>query len=192
MKSTLTKSVNPDENGYDTITCIVQYDDRRGNGHNTFSITGRTKICGRQDKSGCIHKEIVKHFPEFAHLIKWHLVSSEGPLYYIENTLYHAKENRPTKAWVHYKDEDHPLIPTACKYCDMGEAEAFLSAFPDKIRIEPDESTAKKADIAAARRCAVWPEATLEQLRDKEQLLARLPVLMADFQKDIEALGFTF
>lgn len=81
-----------------SITAKIRFDDDCGNGHNTFSITGEIKdhkIRG-SDKivcCGCIHDEIVLHFPEFAHLIKWHLVSTEGPMHYVANSLYHAEDN---------------------------------------------------------------------------------------------------
>lgn len=54
------------------------------------------------------------------------------------------------------------------------------------------EKEGKPADLEAARHSAIWPEATLEQLRDPEQLTARLPALMEVFKKDIEELGFQF
>lgn len=49
---------------------------------------------------------------------------------------------------------------------------------------------AMEPNLEAARRSAVWPEASLEQLQDKDQLLARLPALLEEMKKDIEALGF--
>lgn len=53
----------------------------------------------------------------------------------------------------------------------------------------------KDRDLDAARRCANWPEATDEQLCLPEPELralleARLPKLLADFRRDIEAAGF--
>jgi hypothetical protein len=45
------------------------------------------------------------------------------------------------------------------------------------------------------RNAAIWPEATDEQLMAddlKEQLEARLPALLAEFQAAVESLGFTF
>lgn len=68
------------------IKVNIQYDDNCGNGHNTFSITGETR-----DSGGCIHDEIAERFPELAKFIKWHLVSSDGPLHYVANSLYHAQ-----------------------------------------------------------------------------------------------------
>ena len=77
------------------ITAKVRYDDDCRNGHNSFSITGDI-MCknsrGRweDDSCGCIHDDIAKRFPELKHLIKWHLTSSDGPLHYVANTVYHA------------------------------------------------------------------------------------------------------
>lgn len=88
---------------YDNTTCKmtvdIRYNDECGNGHNTFSITGSIgeppKYTGRYRAviSGCIHEEIEKYFPEFKHLIKWHLCSSDGPMHYIANTKYWVSKN---------------------------------------------------------------------------------------------------
>ena len=51
----------------------------------------------------------------------------------------------------------------------------------------------KKLDYA--RSTAIWPDATDAELCAddlKEKLEARLPALLADFQKDVESLGFVF
>lgn len=96
---TFTKKINYE--GKDcTMSVTLRYDDACNNGHNTFSITGRIKggeynRYGYEiDMAGCIHNEIKKYFPEFAHLIKWHLCESQQPMYYIENTLYLATDKR--------------------------------------------------------------------------------------------------
>lgn len=50
-------------------------------------------------------------------------------------------------------------------------------------------------ELDAARRAAIWPEATDEELTApdlKERLEARLPALLAEFRKDVEALGFVW
>jgi hypothetical protein len=79
-------------------------------------------------------------WPEFAHLLKWHLTSTDGPMHYIANTLYWVKQN----------------------------------------------------NLEYARSTAVWPEAILEQLQDKDALLARLPALMEAFKADVESLGLIY
>lgn len=76
------------------IKAEVRYDDECGNGHNSFAITGEIYIPGRRDieAGGCLHEEIAKKFPELAKYIKWHLCSSDGPMHYVANTVYHASD----------------------------------------------------------------------------------------------------
>lgn len=130
------------------MTVTIRFDDRCGNGHNTFSITA--DIRGRGiDEGGCLHDEIREHFPELAHLIRWHLVSTDGPMHYIANTTYLVSGTE----W-----NGEPKTP----------------------------------DIEAARRTAVWPDATLEQLQSKEALTARLDGLLAEFREVVESAGFVW
>jgi hypothetical protein len=73
-----------------TLDVNLRYDDRNNNGHNTFSITGELRERGRIEVCGCIHDIIAVHAYELAPFIKWHLTSSDGPMYYLENTTWHA------------------------------------------------------------------------------------------------------
>ena len=74
------------------MTVCVRYDDQCGNGHNSFSITGEIiSQKGAFIYGGCIHDKVAMHFPELSHLLKWHFTSSDGPMHYIANTTYHAK-----------------------------------------------------------------------------------------------------
>ena len=144
QKKTITKTL-PNLNVFDIQ---IRYDDKCGNGHNTFAITGTLhEKLPRRDKNlivcGCVHDEIIKHAPEYAHLIKWHHMSSDEPMFYLANTLYHV-ENR---------------------------------------------------EFDKARRCAIWPEATDEELTSdnlKELLVARLPNLIEEFKRVVESLGFVY
>ena len=79
------------------MTVNIHYDDECNNGHNTFSITGTIKN-HYINMAGCIHEEIEKYFSEFKHLIKWHLCSSNGPMYYIANTKYWVENNNIANA----------------------------------------------------------------------------------------------
>ena len=82
------------KDGKEKCRAFIRYDDECGNGHNTFSITGETRELynGRwhEGSGGCIHETVAEYFPEYAPFIKWHSVSSDAPMYYIENTVYHA------------------------------------------------------------------------------------------------------
>lgn len=143
--------------------CIVRYDDKCRNGHNSFSITGEVwektrkrngeihdikelKIDGKWvmfelKMGGCIHNVIERRFPEFKHLIKWHSMKSNQPMYYVENTIYHARN------------------------CNM----------------------------IAAKECAVEQDdenLTIEQLQDKDFLQSRLPMLLSRFKHNMLGFGF--
>jgi len=78
----------------------------------------------------------------------------------------------------------------------LTEANEFLQALRTKdysiIKVPYDWCKAVTPNIKAARNCAIWKDATLEQLQDKEALKARLPKLMAKFKKDIKKLGMKF
>jgi hypothetical protein len=117
----------------------VRYDDTCKNGHNSFAITVDIYENGRDVGGGCQHELVAKLMPELAHMIKWHLTSTDGPLHYVANSMYWA---------------------------ELGNLES-------------------------ARRCAVWPDAELEDFTEGN-LLQRLPKLMGAFKEDIEALGLEY
>lgn len=140
-----------------TLVVTVQHDDNCGNGHNTFAITADLYGRGRQpgeptikheptgkalwlNSCGCLHDEIKEHLPQLAQYIKWHTCSTDGPMHYIANTLYHAGES----------------------------------------------------NFAAARRSAIWPEATEKQLQSKKLLMERLPALMEDFKVAVRSLELEY
>ena len=83
-----------------------------------------------------------------------------------------------------------------CPFSIKQNAEEFLEAFKNfkyAIISTPIEwNKAVEPNLEAARECAIWPDATLEQLQSEEALIERLPALMQEFKKDIEALGFIF
>ena len=74
------------------IVAELRFDDDCQNGHETFAMTAtiqkpRARHC---EACGCLHEEMARYFPELAPLIKWHLVSTDGPMHYLANTVYHA------------------------------------------------------------------------------------------------------
>lgn len=113
------------------FVATARYDDRCGNGVKTFSLTGELYDSDRRRSEawllhingkkrylgscGCLHTEIAHHFPELAPLIKWHLCSSDGPLHYIANTIYHARRPdfdsaRLSAIWPAATDSDLGLV----------------------------------------------------------------------------------
>lgn len=69
----------------DGLKVVVRYDDSCLNGHNTFSITGHDY---NDNSMGCIHERILEVFPEFKEAVDFHLFSTDGALYYIDNGSY--------------------------------------------------------------------------------------------------------
>ncbi len=86
------------------VRAEIRFDDQCGNKHNTFSVTGTIYTLEEYSPSGrrlsapawqetgggCVHDDIAAAFPELAHLIRWHLVSTDGPMHYVANAVYHA------------------------------------------------------------------------------------------------------
>lgn len=196
-----------EDNQPNVLIATVRYDDQCNNGYNTFSITADLYQVYRQtgeptvqhngrtlwlNSCGQLHDEIRKHLPELAPYLKWHLVSEDGPLHYIANTLYHAKEHGPSYAFIYYNGLSDPLGigGTDERLIGYYPAESAIKAEGEAgYRVRWDKNTAKVANLDYARKCAIWPDASLEELRDEGKLRARLPKLMEDFTKDLATLG---
>lgn len=76
-------------------------------------------------------------------------------------------------------------------------AEALNTVPVEFVQIAVEFSNGKARELDAARRVAVWPEATDAELSvGKEELKAaleaRLPALLAEFRRDVESLGFDY
>jgi len=127
-------------NGKGFIKVKIRHDDSYGNGYNSFAITANILEDRCEVAGGCCHEEVIQHFPELEPFIKWHCCSTEGPMHYVANTVYWAKEGN-----LHY-----------------------------------------------ARKSAIWPDATLDDLQNIELLQARLPALLAEFRTAVESLGLEF
>lgn len=205
------------EDGRDyRITAELRFDDQCKNGHETFSITGDidekdNRGRYREYSGGCIHDEITKRFPEFEHLIKWHLVSTDGPMHYLANTIYLAGDR---DHWGLLKGEKRQIKRGGITPCwhlvaigQDGE-EMQVYELPKSADGEKPSSVyklewrpwctigeGKERELDAARRVAVWPDATDEELsRPREELeavlKARLPSLLEQFKAEMLACGF--
>lgn len=202
------------------ILATVRFDDECGNGHNTFSITGEIfRPHARDiDAGGCLHDEIAKHFPELAPLIKWHLCSTDGPMHYPANTLYFVSDRdcwgkrKGEPRWIEYyvrppggqgllvawPDEGSSRIlgPKVQKFRTKEEAQGVADACGGEV-VEwvTAFGEGKAPELDAARRSAIWLDATDEELLApnlKQRLADRLPGLMAEFRAAVESLGFTW
>ncbi len=238
------------------------FDDACRNGHETFAITAdRYEFRGgvlREVGGGCLHEDIARHVPQLAHLIRWHLVTTDGPTHYVENTLYHAGDRDcwgkakgepsryvygirfkpspilmtlsqgafeflraiPSKedgrfASLSYVEVAHPREPKvyesrytlrgydvqwhACPFKSEREALEFVQAYAtlehELVREPAAFAEGKERDLGAARRSAVWPQASDEVLclpREelKAVLQARLPELLDEFRREMLGIGF--
>lgn len=181
------------------LTVNLRYDDSCKNGHNTFSITGdlykfgRAKTDGNMISCGCIHDIIIELAPQYEHLIKWHLMSSDEPMHYIANTIYHASKIEKYNHFVYLNDDEFKFKELLGIY-KLEEIEGLKNKYgKDNIIVESKEHYSnKESNLESARSTAIAPNASLEQLQSKEWLLERLPQLKQNFKKDIEALGFIY
>lgn len=202
------------------IVAKVRWDDQCNNGRNSFSVTGTIygpdRYAGEETTKtpdgktlwscgcGCIHDQIKARLPELAHLIRWHLFNPHGPMHYIANTVYFAGEKdhhglikgerRQLKngktglpAWVLEKSAELP------KYVDAETCPTETAV----LRYVPWERVGegKARELDAARLSACWPEATDADLTApglEDRLMARLPSLLSEFRRDVEALGFKY
>lgn len=174
-----------------------------------FSITGDTWELGKPRTerylSGSGALTIGEYIPELAYLDKYHLMSTEQPMHYIANTLYHASnrdhngllkgERRQLKnhktgelCWqlvaVHRETGEEVELYKLDKTIDSIE-QPYCNYFVE-YRPWCIVGEGKEPNLEAARNSAVWPDATLEDFTE-EKLKARLPELMRQFRKDIEA-----
>lgn len=207
MKSILTKSQKRQETFKNltyqgeqvNLTVNLRYDDECGNGHNTFSITGdlyrygRPKTDGNMITCGRIHDIIAELAPQYKHLIKWHLMSSDEPVHYVANTLYHAKSITKYTNFVYLKDVEFKFDVLLGIYKEEDIIFLQVKYGKENIRIksEPHYSN-KESDFDAARRSAIAPNATRKQLQDKQWLIDRLPTLVEEFKNTMEGLGFIY
>jgi hypothetical protein len=121
------------------LVASVRFDDECKNGHNTFAImadlyeetrrNGEQSVVNSRGKKRyltsyrCQHDLVAAHFPELAPLIKWHLTSTDGPMYYVADTVYHAQKGRLDYA------RRSAITPDAT-LAELGDEEWLLARLP--------------------------------------------------------------
>jgi len=201
------------------LAVTIRYDDRCNNQHNTFAITGTLHdSVGRIEACGMIHEVIAEQMPHLQKYLKWHSCSSDGPLHYIANSMYHASDVYDEQYFVYLAGHTHKevllgLFDAAQLPAVLGEYGVECPPLPLKrtmdaknrymepLVLEGQQRTLRVVgcptyschtpDLEAARSCAIWPEAQLEDFT-VEKLTARLPALMEEFRHDVEELGFVY
>lgn len=200
-----------------TLTVSIRHDDDCHNGHDSFAVTGEVRTARRRvEACGCLHDEIAQVFPELAHLIRWHLCSTDGPMPYLANALYFAGDrdfNGLRKGETRQLHNGSTGEPAWClkaeiepgKWVPLHELNGIKYANGERPTVEyrvayrarETVGEGKAREFDKARAAAVWPEATDEELSApreelKAALEARLPALIAAMRADVEAIGFEF
>ena len=191
-----------DVNEVERVVLVIRHDDACGNGHNTFSMT--VDLYERRDPAhpwrlvgcGANPSLIEQRFPEFKGYTKWHLCSTEGPLHYEANTIYHASEIGKDQGqfYVYLDDPERKVKRTLLGIYNRQDLALIQRDYPAGVidTVVYPNPHAKSADLEAARHCAIWPDATLAQLRNRDLLRARLQGLLHEFKRDVESLGFVY
>lgn len=198
-------------NGHNTfsITGTIYTTDRQPGEETTTAKDGRTlwSNCG-----GCIHDEIAKHFPQLAPFIKWHLTSTDEPMHFVANTVYLAGDRdchglrkgefRQHTSRGKIQNDGVEGVPNwVLELPERGARDVYAHEKPAPVVLEwkayGRTGEGKERELDAARRTAIWPDATDEQLMQepeqlKAALIARLPALMAEFRTAVESLGFVY
>jgi hypothetical protein len=153
----------------------IRHDDECKNGHNSFAITGDIRGArGRDIAGGCLHEDIARVFPELAHLIKWHLCSTDGPMHYVANTLY----------WLGYQG-----------YCGEGDRNPPNIEHARSTAVWPDmpESFICPEELREVKAGEIFGPLKKEKIEAVQwQLGHRLPGMLEAFKSDLEAAGFAF
>lgn len=156
------------------ITATVRFDDRCGNGHNTLSITADVTTPESRTQrdivaGGCLHDDIAAVFPELAPLVKWHLCSTDGPLHYVENTMYWLGR----RGYTRWDNERRGRQGTSNDPPNFEHAQK-AAIWPDM----PERFVLTGTSVS---------NAIVE-----EALADRLPTLLAEFRAAIESLGMVW
>lgn len=146
----------------------IDYDfARRHNQAPHFGITAtidrkddRPPFHWREDSGGAMHAEVARRFPTLAPYIKWHLVSTDGPLHYIANGKYQWEIANGLRAPAEYQRIDP---------WEAFKSTVIFGGLPDDAATAPPRN-------------ASWPEWE-EWLRD------RLPRLRETFLHAMGTLG---
>jgi hypothetical protein len=202
QKKEFLKIVN--DEGKDKLMVVeVRYDDECGNWRNSFAITGaiyENKYRSKRslERSGCIHDEIAEYFPDLAKYIKWHLVSSDGPMDYFANTLYLAgdkdcfgKRKGEVSSYVTKLYFDGFPIQQNCSARlirlieqHQNEPEYFKSSTIIQVEHGPDKDGYEyKPQFTITGAGAKWYECEFSTRQEAEEYLTALSTLKYELRK---------
>lgn len=123
MKYTTSKQIGTNKKIY----VDIRLDGECKNGHQDFAITGNIydSLISKSDRyyesGGCIHDEILKHFPEFKIFIDLHLCDYKGaPMYAVENGFYHLANGFSNM------QDDESFVQKFCEYYRLTEKQYYI------------------------------------------------------------------
>lgn len=122
----------------------------KGNSLPYFALTGEIWVDAQVDRCGCIHGEILQHFPRFKNLAALHLSDINGePMHVLANGWYYLAGALPDPLGTEYHYGNSKGAPPEYRLPTKDEC---LAIFAEHCRI----------DMAEARSIAdsVWNEAT--------------------------------
>lgn len=201
------------------LVASVRWDDCCANGSNSFHY-GLDIYIGTEDRCSahyCVYDapaHILANVPaSISSLARWNGCHPFGPWYYIENTLFMASDRDPNKlrkgerrqlrngktgqpCW-RLKAVDADGQETSLRIGGIVDADEPPPPPPLRLEYLPVwvEGVGKEPQLDSARRSAIWPDATDEELMAddlEDKLRARLPALLVEFRKVVEGLGLTW
>lgn len=160
-----------------------------------FSGTGAVYSCSPEELAGATQKKRDRLYlrggvlraddlpEELRPLCRFHLVGADGPIHYVENTLYHASNrdfNGLLPGETRQATDAHGKPLWCLPYTPIEAGDRPPPVEWEPLMLPPGN---KERNLQAARNSACWPDATDEELRSatKETLMARLPALMKEF-----------
>ena len=94
----------------EVIRVNIRLSDECNNGFNEFAITGDIYKNNKIQMGGCIHEEILKHFPEFKIFVDLHTRDAKGvPMYPVVNGYYFLKNRSINVLQQHLRCNDEEL-----------------------------------------------------------------------------------
>lgn len=94
----------------EVIRVNIRLSDECNNGFNEFAINGDIYKNNKFQMGGCIHEEILKHFPEFKIFVDLHLRDIKGvPMYPVVNGFYFLKNKEINKLQHHLQCNEEEL-----------------------------------------------------------------------------------
>lgn len=201
------------------IEACVHWDDPLNNGYNSLRISAviyRKARNGRwvEHVGNVSMPEIVRWLPQLQPLQKWWMGDAVAPQGYFDavycagDRLLGGKKPGDPELTDYYVRFSHGGSILESALCTFVNGWPIIRKFPTKreanhaakkcdgivIAHVAKRYNGKVRDLEAARRLAHWPDAkdrTLTQYpkRLRRRLEQRLPAVMAEFRKDIEALG---